>query len=496
MSSGTVARTCPEPYNDADLPTPPFPTTIVGESGKETRLDDFQHLDDYALLGVTPGATPDELKQAYRREITKYHPDRYRNADPHTQQYARERSQRITEAYAALTRNPRTRSRAQPRSSPPATATEQLAATYDRALRFLAAGEVGEAARLLRQIQKVDPFYRDVDEQLARADALAVARARRSRRSPLLWFGAGVFGALALLGGAYRFGMFGRGTPSVSSAPSPAAVVMAASPGMAVSEVAAGSAAATVAPTQPLIAEASVAGETSSAPEPSPITSPAQAVPPTAAAPVPTQAPPTEVVLPTDVPPTRVPSTAPPLPPTRAPVAVEAGQVLVADDFGDPSSGWASQQAAGYSLGYRGGSYAITSQPGTGAIFSYGAPLNQSNVVIAASVTPVRGVAGLIFGPDNSYRFVIAADGSYRVEQNGRVAVPASPSRAVRRGGTNRLAIAASERRASLYANGVLLANVDLSAPLQGTTYGFVVIAGPRGGEGVFDDLMVRTLPR
>lgn len=70
-------------------------------------MDDFQHLDDHALLGIFSGAPRDEIKQAYRREITTYHPDRYRNADSHTRQYARERSRRLTEAYAALRRTTR-----------------------------------------------------------------------------------------------------------------------------------------------------------------------------------------------------------------------------------------------------------------------------------------------------------------------------------------------------------------------------------------------------
>jgi hypothetical protein len=174
---------------------------------------------------------------------------------------------------------------------------------------------------------------------------------------------------------------------------------------------------------------------------------------------------------------------------------VEGGQVLAGDNFSDPSSGWTQLQTPDYALGYRDGAYVISSQPGLGAIFSFGSPLAQSNAVIGADVRLVRGLGGLIFGPDNSYRWYVSADGRFRVDLRGSTIVPATPSRAIRRG-TNRLVVAASGRRASLYANGVLLTNLDLSAPLAGTTYGFVVLSGPSGAESVFDNLTVRTLPR
>jgi hypothetical protein len=181
--------------------------------------------------------------------------------------------------------------------------------------------------------------------------------------------------------------------------------------------------------------------------------------------------------------------------PARRGVALESGRVLVADSFDDPGSGWAAVQTAGYTLGYRAGAYTITAGAGSGPIFAFGAPLDRGDVVIGADVTPTQGLAGLVFGPDNSYRFVISGSGRFRVEQRGRVLVPTTASRALR-AGTNRLGIAAAGRRVSLYANGALLANLDLPASLEGTTYGFVVLPGDRGGAGLFDALTVRGLPR
>ena len=37
--------------------------------------------DPYKILGVSPTATDDEVKSAYRALARKYHPDKYRDSD-------------------------------------------------------------------------------------------------------------------------------------------------------------------------------------------------------------------------------------------------------------------------------------------------------------------------------------------------------------------------------------------------------------------------------
>ena len=59
--------------------------------------------DPYEILGVRKNASQDEIKEAYKTMVKKYHPDKYQNnplAD-----LAQEKLKEVNEAYDALTRN-------------------------------------------------------------------------------------------------------------------------------------------------------------------------------------------------------------------------------------------------------------------------------------------------------------------------------------------------------------------------------------------------------
>ncbi len=58
--------------------------------------------DPYAVLGVSPSATDDEIKAAYREMARKYHPDNYAN-NP-LSDLAQEKMQEINEAYDSIVR--------------------------------------------------------------------------------------------------------------------------------------------------------------------------------------------------------------------------------------------------------------------------------------------------------------------------------------------------------------------------------------------------------
>src|SRR5215475_10434615 len=62
-------------------------------------LSDYQ--DDCRLLEVEPGASTEEIRQAYRDQTKVWHPDRFSN-DTRLQQKAEERIRRINLAYRRL----------------------------------------------------------------------------------------------------------------------------------------------------------------------------------------------------------------------------------------------------------------------------------------------------------------------------------------------------------------------------------------------------------
>lgn len=59
--------------------------------------------DPYKVLGVTPNATDEQIKDAYRELAKKYHPDNYGTSSPLTE-LAQERMQEINAAYDEVTK--------------------------------------------------------------------------------------------------------------------------------------------------------------------------------------------------------------------------------------------------------------------------------------------------------------------------------------------------------------------------------------------------------
>jgi curved DNA-binding protein CbpA len=58
--------------------------------------------DPYEVLGVTPGATTDEVRRAYRELVRRHHPDRHVDVPPERRKVLHRRMAEITAAYRML----------------------------------------------------------------------------------------------------------------------------------------------------------------------------------------------------------------------------------------------------------------------------------------------------------------------------------------------------------------------------------------------------------
>jgi len=444
-------------------------------------VSDFESLDYYELLGVSRAATPDEIKRAYRQEISKYHPDRFANASPAEQDYASRRSQRITEAYSTLSdlvartaynrgQQP-ARDRAARRPPAPPQPRDHQAELYRQAREHLEADRLLQALGAPRPLQQINPFFRDSAELLARTEAQLQARQqrpapRRSRR-PLF-----IVGGLA--GGAMMVAIIGL-------------VV-----GITRSANRVGNAAGSPATAVPAVALATVA--------------PTATLPPPTAAPVEPSA---TVVQPTPLP---TPSPAPVAPTATAPAATapvaadaptpagETGALLVADRFS--SGGWANSSGAGWRVGYQNGRYRVAVDAGYGTIWSFRtAPANDYSLGVDVSVT--KGEGGLLLRFVDTRNFlsfsINPGQTSYRLEQHrgGVVNVLAGgQSEAIQAGAdaTNRLIVHLRGDYVELLANGQLLAQLDASGATNSGRYGLLAIGGSADAEVFFDNLELRAL--
>jgi curved DNA-binding protein CbpA len=447
-------------------------------------VSEFDNLDYYALLGVSRSASLDEIKRAYRREISKFHPDRFTNGTPEEQAYAGERSQRLTEAYRVLSdfADRSAYNRSQPaaasasraaRPAPtPAQPRDHQAELYEQAQRHLADDRLLQGIGVLRQLQQINPFYRDSAEQLAAAEARLNQRQDQKNRRiprPLLAVGGLIGGLVLAVLAAWAIGMRGATAsrnPSGTSAP--AAII------------------ATSLPTQP--------------PAPTlPVPTPAEA-PPTAI--------PASPLTPTaghPEPPTAVPSPTPFDFPTVTPTTVQTttgdtAALLVADTFSE--GGWANQRGPGWQVGYQGQRYRISANQGVGTIWSYRTG-PAKDVSIGVDMQAAAGEGGLLvrFQDANNYVSISLNPSrtSFRVEQhNGGTTnvLAGGQSEAVQTGANanNRLVVRLRGSSMEIVVNGQSLASADAPGAPDSARYGLLVITSDSAAEAFFDNLEIRRL--
>ncbi len=106
-------------------------------------------MDPYKVLGVSPDATDEQVKNAYRDLARKYHPDNYANnplAD-----LAQEKMKQINEAYDTITRQ---RKASQSRST--ASGSYQSSGSYQYGQRSSSGSQFADIRRLIMQRRMVE----------------------------------------------------------------------------------------------------------------------------------------------------------------------------------------------------------------------------------------------------------------------------------------------------------------------------------------------------
>lgn len=156
---------------------------------------DFDQFDHYQILNIGRGASLNEIKKAFRQEIASYHPDRFVRADEAERDYARARSQRINEAFRVLRdsklrenydntmqpgritgRYQRTGRHGEPIPTAPLNPRDHQAELYNTAVEHIEAGRLLQAVAVLRRLQQINPFYKDVATLLTSTELSINAR--------------------------------------------------------------------------------------------------------------------------------------------------------------------------------------------------------------------------------------------------------------------------------------------------------------------------------
>ncbi len=163
-----------------------YQTGLTG--GRSVTGFDFEQLDHFQILNVARGASINEIKKAFRQEIAIYHPDRFMRASDEEKSYARARSQRINEAFRVL-RDDQLRENynmtmpgggigrnSVPVPTGPLTQRDHQGELYETAMAHINAGRLIQAVAVLRRLQQLNPFYRDVASLLINTETAINAR--------------------------------------------------------------------------------------------------------------------------------------------------------------------------------------------------------------------------------------------------------------------------------------------------------------------------------
>jgi preprotein translocase subunit Sec63 len=77
---------------------------LLAPGARRPAADGGRRWDPYAVLGITRGASHDQIVRAYREQVKLYHPDRVADLGPELQQVAHQKTVELQRAYTELTR--------------------------------------------------------------------------------------------------------------------------------------------------------------------------------------------------------------------------------------------------------------------------------------------------------------------------------------------------------------------------------------------------------
>lgn len=110
----------------------------------------------YEVLGVSPNASEEEVKAAYRKLAKKYHPDKYANSE--LADLANEKMQEINQAYDAITKggyNSGTNSRSYSYGGSSSTSAYENGIDYTDIISLISANRLDEAHSMLNAVPNV-----------------------------------------------------------------------------------------------------------------------------------------------------------------------------------------------------------------------------------------------------------------------------------------------------------------------------------------------------
>ncbi|MBQ2876653.1 MAG: J domain-containing protein [Clostridia bacterium] len=106
--------------------------------------------DPYSILGISPSATDDEVKDAYRTLARKYHPDNYADDNP-LKELANEKMQEINSAYDEILRM-RAGGKSTSQGSSSSSYSGTSSGVYYTIRTKINAGKFSEAERMIAEI--------------------------------------------------------------------------------------------------------------------------------------------------------------------------------------------------------------------------------------------------------------------------------------------------------------------------------------------------------